>query len=706
MIQVMSPTKKDEGWSDDVMSVWRGWVNAREYYDRRLRREIENWRFYWAHDPELGMGQWPQKAVGYMLQQNRQLLQYNFIMPIVDQIAGGLVKIPYDPEIYPTNAKVTTLTKSIKKAMYSDKELMDWPAIYNQLVRAGLIHEAVIKQVVSKEYDRDLGNIGWDMTLPGSVMASPLWKSPCSKHCEMCFHESWYTPENLMRVYPEPADLLKYQIAQDARNGGETYGTYGGITPFYQEDGTWGNAHRLIQQYRMADVVINRDYVVTENGDIPIPDDVPEDNRYEWLNQYIPTWQPELVYSRPEPEKICYVRAICPTLTKFELLESKPTEIQIGRLPFYWWSASRANGESHSIVDAVKDIQTNINYWESLITHKLQVDGGGGAQFVERSKFASDAEYNRYKTERNNPAAMFEVKSGALSDGGVVALPVLKAAFPQEAYEHLNHLIGVILPHISKVTPSSKGLTEGPVQSGKLYDMLRVQSDALLATVHESLRIFHNEIYEGYLMQAASTYSQELIPRTFTFNGGRESITLNEPYEEEVVDQETGQRYIKHGIKNDVRMLRQIRHKIIVSETQASPTDKLQQIDAISRLVASLGDKAKPATVQYLTNKAAELFDQLDEEDREVLAVLGEKELELAIVTIESQIAQQKLLTAQAMSQLNPPQPPMPPTENANALPRNANTIANPPQLEPPQAAPAGAPIPEQPQAAVQGVPQ
>ena len=92
------------------MSVYIGYNNAKTYYERRRRRCTENWRYYWAHDPDLGLGQWPEQSVNYMIQQGRQLTQFNFIRVIVDTIAGGIMQLQFDPEFYPVNEEITTLT--------------------------------------------------------------------------------------------------------------------------------------------------------------------------------------------------------------------------------------------------------------------------------------------------------------------------------------------------------------------------------------------------------------------------------------------------------------------------------------------------------------------------------------------------------------------------------------------------------------------
>ena len=636
---VLSNVLKKKVIDDEVSSIWQTWLRVKEYHQRKLDRSIENWRFYWGLDANKGYGQWPEKAVVEMQRQNRQLLTYNFVKPLVDAIAGGIVQRPYDPEFIPVNEEITSITKAVQKAMYSDKELMDWGSTYLQVVIHGLVHEASMKMVVTNEY-HDLGNIGFEMGLPGSTLTDPMWKTWRSKDLRICWKETWYNPEELIKIYPDMTDVIKSEAAHVKRNG-PMYGNNTGITPYATEEYSWGTAHRVIEQYEMIEEIVKQEFLITMDGDIPIPG-MPDEEKPQWLNQNHPDWQPDYIYEKKIPKKVCIVRAIAPSLVSGRTLEKMPTEVQCGRLPFFFWAASRHNGESHSIVDSVKDPQMNINYWESLLTHKIQVEGGGGAQFGDPAGFKNYEEFLRWTRNRNDPTETFETKPGLITSGGhVPAKAATDNKFPSEVYRHLEHIIQLILPQISKVTPSSLGRTEkGTDTSGYLYRQLREQSDIQTYTIHYGLRMFWNDVYEAYLMQAAETYSLGGVPRSFSINKGREKITLNEE-----VTLPDGRK----GIKNDAKKLREIRHKVIISDKQESPTDRMDNVRTLSEFLQSIAAYAqfKPVTIGLTLNKIVKNLDQFDSEDKEQLEAVGEKELELGMANLELQIAATKAQTAQ-----------------------------------------------------------
>jgi len=610
--------------NEALNAVQQGWGRAREHYARKRQREIDNWRQYLAHDAELGMGQWPGKAVSRMLEQNRQILTYNMILPTVDTIAGGIMQVPFDPEYYPINAPMSSVTEAAKQGMYSDKEVMDWSVAYFELVRAGLVHEGWVKMFVSEEYD-PLGNIGLKSCLPGSVMASPFWKDMLSKSCERLWYESWHSLEEIKAfACSEVREQLEADIHLQRRHG-ETYGARTGAVPYATEENSWGSHHRVVQEYSMVTERVKQDYVKVAQGTYPIPRQVPKDRRLEWLNRWHPDWQPDGVWTADEEVKVCIVRTIAPSVSQHVLLEDRPIELQIGRLPFFCWSACRVNGESHSIVDSVKDPQLNINYMLSLTAYKIQVEGGGGSQFIDPQAFESHEEAEQYVANRNDPTRVFKTKPGLLLEGKRPAVPTVQSGYPGEVYRFLQNMIDVIFPRVSKVPSVQRGMSDTSGDSGKLFEAKKIQSDQALYTIHYGLRLFWNEVYEAYFMAQPDVYGNERVPRTFTYNKGKESVTLNERVQ---LDDGT------IAIKNDVLELKRIRSKVIISETQASPTEKLENLQVIAKMLQTM-NALDPATAQLLSTKTAEYLPGINEEDRDALMHTGYTALKEKLAAID-----------------------------------------------------------------------
>jgi len=624
-----------------VNYVHDNYLRSARYWDRNYKNCIENWRYYWGKNPELGLGQWPAAALARMIQQGRAPITYNFIMPTVDAIAGGIMQAPFDPEYIPViegqvPPDLDEIVSALKKAMYSDKELMDWKSVYLQLVVHGLVHDGCIKMVVSDDYS-PLGNIGFNITLPGACRPDPYWKDYSSKTCEVCHHETWHTAESLKKIYPKKADKLKYEAAKQ-KIVGDQYGPNNGVVPYGVTENQWGSQYRLIEEYRMVEHTKTVERVITSFGDIEIPD-IDDNEKPKWLNENIPDWDWDLdrIYERKEKRKKCVVRAAAPGLVNDELLEDGPIEIQIGRLPFFWWAANRMNGEPHSIVDSVKDPQTNINYGEAMIQHKLQSEGGGGAQFVDTTLFVSNEEARRFAKHRNAPNEVFRIKPGLMQKGIVPAKPVVKAPFPNEVYENVNHIVNLVWPHISKTTPTTLARPEpGNETSGRLFQMLKIQGDQLVYTIHYGLRVFWNDVYEAYFLQSIKTYSNEKLPRTFEF--GQERITLNE-----VVTGPDGQ----EQIKNDVSRLMNMRAKVIISEKAESPTEKMHNVQTLAEYQRSIPPENLVSRA-LVNSEIAKNIEQFSKESRAKFREAAELEYETAKTSMELQKVKMDLELQQA----------------------------------------------------------
>jgi hypothetical protein len=629
----------------EVFNVEQSRQNAYDYY--RLQREtlLENWRFYWAKHPELGLGQWPKDVVAWMLSQKRHLVQHNFCQVIIDTLAGGLAQQPFDPDFIPVSEEITSLQHGIQKASYSDKEIMNWGHTDFETIRDGMVGgESAVKIYISREYDK-LGNIGFKHCLPGTVYPDPNWKTMVSSDCKVCWVDTWHTARNLIAKYPKKAGLIKWALLTSKNV--EEYAQPTGPTPYIgQGADNLGSTHRLTQEYRIISKAVKEEWVkVPDIGDVLIPD-MPSNDKPVWLNDNYPGWDPLSVEIREVQKSLCVVRSTCPTIAPSEFLENGLCEIQIGRLPFIFWSPNRANGETGCPMDLIKDAQTAINYWMSLAENKLQTEGGGGAGLADPSKFVSrDGEggYNDFMKNKNTPGKLFEVKPGALEGGGAaVYQPVAKSAFPAEVLQMIQLLIGTFLPHISKVNSTTRGMAEFSGESGRLFEVMKIQSDQQVYTINQSWRLFKNEVYEAYFMLATDTYSNNRVERTFTYNRGRSSVTLNKQ-----VTLSDG----SIGIINDVSRLKAIRHKVIISETQFSPSQKIANMEKLSRFIKSVGGSS-PLIAKYFVNKAAELTTDFNDDDKEAIGVLGDAEIDRDLQLTLMQKVEAELRTRKAMLEL------------------------------------------------------
>jgi hypothetical protein len=633
--------------NDKVGQMFMRATRAKEFQTRRFNRSLENWRYYLGLDAEYGLGQWAAKVVAYMAAQNRQLTTYNFCKAYVDQIAGGIMQAPFEPEFYPVNAELTTLTEAAKKAMYSDKELMNWSVPYFELVRAGLIHRGVLKVVISDKYHK-LGNIGFESVLPNTWWGDPMWVTPFTRDLRICWDEVMLMPDDAIQIYGKIMPGFEKFI--DAyRDKQKEYGAPNGPTPFASDDYKWGSALKFVSEYQMMREQVVRSILHHAQGDIEIPDSLPDPAaKIAWLNQRFGEggWDPYQIEEIQDYKNVCIKRTICPSISWGDFICERPTEVQCDQVPFLNWSSDTVNGEPHGIIDTLKSAQDDVNYTNSMITYKLQTEGGGGGQFMDEAGFSTPEEAEAFKKHRNDPTRTWSTAPGLLVKGGQVPVkPVVKSDFPAEVYNRLNHIINTMLPHISKVVPAYRGQTDQSNTSGYLYNLMKIQADQALYTIHYMLRQFWNQAYEMYLMQASRQYAIEQVERKFTSADGKQSTVFNERIQ--MADGSI-------GLRNDASMLAQIRHKIIISEVQETPTKKMEDLNILNdylRTIAPVVD-SKPATVSYITSRMAELIDPLSSVDKEALKRIGDEEVETALAELRLRRAK---IDSEMNMILNPP---------------------------------------------------
>lgn len=672
--------------------VEREYNNARTWYQKNWDRIVENWRFYWGLDSDKGLGQWPGAAVAEMLKDGRQVAVYNIVRPTVDNIAGGIMKAPWSFDFSPVDDEISSLTHMIKDVHYIDKDLTGWRPHELEMVIGGLVGQSVMEMYINRETNKKHGNIGMKTCLGGSVVFDPYHKSARSKECKKAYRDVYLTPLEMLKLYSkktaeikksvymqEYGDAALEKLAEQQRLTGDEYGVNWGIMPTGNE-AIWGSQYKVVEFYEMQTVTYAYEYVVTEDGEeTTIPRNLKDPSeKIAWLNDMVPGWIPDQIFSGETEEEVQYKTVICPSLSTNMILAYGPTEVQCGRLQFFPWSAARINGEFGGIVDLIKDAQKNINYWESLITHKIQVEGGGGAQFADESAFADSNAYNDYVANRNNPKKVFKIRRDALKEfPNGPAVPVVKSPFPAEAMKHLEHMIDVILPRISKVTTAGRGMSETSNESGILFQMKKLQSDVEQYVIYESLRNFWNEVGEAYLNQAVRTYGNQ-VERTFFNSGKKESFTINK---RETRTDENGNSI--DVILNDFSKLKDMRHRVVVTESQDSPTRKVEIMQVSSSLIQSM-PPSMGLHVMELAHVLSKQLDTFDEAERAVLDEHYKKELTLQEKLIEAQIAEAdaRIYAAKASMQAPPAQVPGVQTSQTGQAAKPPMQLSPPPGME------------------------
>lgn len=670
--------------SREVNRVYERSLRAKAFHQRYFDRSIENWHMYLGLDAEYGLGQWPAEAVRFMLSKRRHIFTYNLAKVSIERLASSLAQTPHDPDFLPVDDEPNTLTEALKKIMYCDKERCSWDNTFLEMIIAGLVFQGVMRIDIDDTWD-PLGNIGFSMCLPNSWYGDPMWKTTNMKDLRICWHEQFLTPDTMYEKWGDRNPRFKLDLEQ-FMSGSGSYGMPTGAVPFDVQGDSWGNAQRVIHEYRMIRKPTKYEFVITDKGDVRIPKKLEyPDDKINWLNQKLGQsgWQPDQVFEKPDYDNICMKTTICPRISVQEVLDEEECEVQVGHPPFEVYSYDRVNGEPYAIVDSVKDMQVNVNYMMSMKQFRLQMEGFGGAKQIDPGAFASPEEAERAKKQHNDAGAEpFEVIPGYQGK----AIQDLSSPSPaaSEAFQELENIVDRMWPLVSRNVPAMSGRSEGKSESGRLHDSKVNQAEMGLFIAIWRLRNFWHETYVDYAVQSGQQYSLMSIPRQFYRHDSEDTITLNER-----VTLEDG----SQGIKNDMSALKDMRCMVIISEKQNTPTSRAADISVLNNLIkARVEVPPSSPSIVFLLNTLTTKIDQLSPDEKMKAEALGEMELEAVTNDLMIKLNQQK----QAM---NPqPQPGgMPsgaPGMPQEAAPAGSAMPSQPPQAVPPSAAPVQPKIP------------
>jgi hypothetical protein len=634
---------------------------AKEHDQLNFDRAMTLWRMYWGVDTDKGLGQIPSAVVTEMIRVGKQPGAYNLARPTVDSIAGGIMMRPFGFAISPVDTEEDSLTYKAKDIQYVEQEVMNWRLHKMEQIIGGLICRSDTEMYIDK---KKWGKpyIGRRTRLPGTVIYDPIWKSPVSGDCRKCYVEDYLSPLQMLEMYVGKereivnATMRKALLekiietwADLQATEGDEYGWNSGIIPYAERDEIWGTLYKVIQCYHVEKVRRKFEYVLTEDGEqMRIPDDLKNaQEKIAWLNENVPGWIPDSVFEDEEEIDVQYMTAICPALAPGLLLCNGPTEVQCGRLQFFPWSAYRSNGEWGGIMDSIKDMQQSINWIQNTLQYRLHVDGDGCSWYVDPAGFKTPQEFKRWKESKNKAGENFELAPGYLARfPNGPAIPVDKSPYPKEAMDRLTHLIEVMWPKISKWTASSRGETEYAGEPAELFKMKKMQNDIERYTIYEGLKNFENEWGEAYLTQMITTHGQELN-RTFYNPRTKKQFTINK----------TERRPLEDGsqvdvIVNNLMRLRDVRHRVVITESDESPTRKIEVMQTANELLKTIDPNRKPVSYQQQAFNLISNTDTFSEDEKMQMEEDHQLEVEAAREQLKAQTLNFKSQSVQAQIDL------------------------------------------------------
>lgn len=524
---------------------------ALDFNYEALERTSESFNLYSG----INESQYPDEIKAKMAEENRNPFQANFIRSKVNGLAGSIIKNFFDISYEPINGEHTDLTRYVKNLMLSDKEKLDWNSVYKDTVIDGLIHLGIEEMYISFRYS-PLGNIGFRRILPGHVLLDPNWLSNNAWDLRRIWKSAFLTPREIKEIYKTKAEEVdnyiktKLGIPSKFDNGDDTKGyPHYGMNEIYGDKFRVIEFHHLEKEKRKVEVVVSDGTVVPEG---------PNEFKREWaIANGIDL--SDGVMSREEDFDCYYVTTICPTLSRYLVLEDKKALIQIGRLPFFPWSCARINGINSGIPDLLKSIQRTYNYRESMMDYMIS-SSANGAAMIDPDVVDGDENRMRLIAENwNKPNFKMFTRSGALASGREFIKEFPKTQVDYGVVNEINRMIDMA-DMVSQQPAAMDARSEGSEESGILYARKQLQAEVTQTILLKGLEQHHNEKGEAYFLLAQKLYSG--VYREFYFSETGEKIEINKP-----IITPSGEH-----IENDISTLP--RMKVIVSQSPEGITNR------------------------------------------------------------------------------------------------------------------------------------
>jgi hypothetical protein len=618
------------------------WQDRKALSEGDRKNEEDNHRMYTG----LDYGQWPKELLEELQcsKDNKDISQFNFVMKKVDGVVGDLVKNALDVEYLSVDGRGSDTLSLYKDLYYTDKELCDWETELITHYTNGTIKESWITMYVDYRHDPKFGNIALQAMTPASVMPDPNWVSNNSGDCKNLFTTTYMKPDAIKRTWPQAAkDVDRYLDTKRLLEVSNESIYNGNSIPMYGLNEDYNEEYRVIQYHWMKVEKQTKKTGLTTSGLIvQVPNDA-EDDWFEYNGV-----DPNNVISEDQNIEKYYITTFIPELNIAKPIESKPGLLQIGRLPFFHWSYNRHNGKAVGMVDLLKDPQMYINRMLGL-AHEMLANS-------KRVKLADPAAFDMSETSQA------EVEEKISSGEGVVwTNPDASVEYPQAiqtpgSSEYVGNEVNFannIMAFTDRLTVQSASMEGiGEERSGIHFEYKREQGEINKTLMREGVRLFWNELAEGYFYAARGLYGG--VYREFESQG--KVIEINKP-------------------QPDGRMLNDItsvtRAKTIITDSPASVSRRINDRVIMNELLQRFGN-IDPISASYAMESIYDSMDNVPESRRQAFSADQERKRELLRTNEMAQLSQAQLATIQAQMQ--------------------KQQIMQPPQQLPPQGAEGGQP--------------
>lgn len=620
-----------------MSSKFEQYVLINSEYDRaRMAQATQLDRMYRNHKLYFGIngGQWEDKELEQLRREQRHADTFNIIGPKIDTLSGSIASNGFDVDLKPIAGPRTSVIEAERDSYLADRELCDFTAQKNRVIRDGMIHSGEIKMIKSTKFSgAGMGNICFVRCMPGFVIRDPHWITEDDADCQKAWEIFHLTAEDVARKFGVRNKIIQNSIEMERRMGGqyEDVGLHRDFTQSIQR-AYKGHLHRVIEYHYL-------DYIETTRlqGQIlgstrwvvfPITKDHGELEKFMIQHNV----DPESMADRPYSDIIHRVATICPTLVPNDVLEDGISTIQPRRLPYFHLTANRSNGEDKGVVDDIADIQTTINKREMKMTDLIGAATGGG-KLIPRDLFKKPEELREFLARGNDPKYVGTVDGDVLKDNPIHYLNANQ--YPGTIINQIERMYDIV-DRVSKVPAAMEAMSENANESGTLFNMKMEVAQLGLITINNAVKKWEKDLAEAYLYQWQIDPDYNGIEREMSTSDGKHKVVLNEMVKKD------GEIWIRNRPQDIPRCT------VVITESKNNPTKRLQD-RAFYQELYEFARENNPNSiyVSYLFVKIMETSD-MTERDKAEFEMIKKVQQELDLHRVKTEIDNLEATSAQS----------------------------------------------------------
>jgi hypothetical protein len=376
-----------------VKQEFDNWLQVHERNGNRARMQ-RNFNFYSG----VGHKQWDNEALDILNSQNRPAHTFNFTKKIVDLICGQLSQNPFDVYFDPVSRDLVDEFNVVQEIYNYDVNRGRYEASEDVFKRDGLIYRGILKMFIDYKHS-PYGNVGVKQINPSFVFEDPYCRSDDVSDMRGVFTATFKTAQQIYDDYGTTNEHLRVCMERNKWSTAHEYNIDKSFDRSNEYFDSVNNMYRVIEfiytERKKKRFVYNK-----INGQRIDKFDNKEMQALSEMNFLaMMRLQGDTLSMGEEDWTETRIVTICPGISNDLVLENGAYPLQLGRLPFIFWSAEDLYGEVQGLVDSLTDAQEILNKRESVASYLLGTMSRNN-WLVESDAFNNDG--NRINKFRNN----------------------------------------------------------------------------------------------------------------------------------------------------------------------------------------------------------------------------------------------------------------------------------------------------------------